>query len=50
LHPAIRKHPILNWLQKYDPTKDKSLVSIKPAAAPEAVHADPVSPSQYAYY
>ena len=26
LHPAIRKHPILNWLKKYDPTKDESLV------------------------
>ena len=49
LHPAIRKHPILNWLQKYDPTKDKSLVSVKPAA-PDSVHADPVSPSRYAYY
>ena len=49
LHPAIRKHPILNWLQKYDPTKDKSLVGVKPSA-PEAVHADPVSPSRYAYY
>ena len=29
LHPSIRKHPILNWLKKYDPTKDDTLVKNK---------------------
>ncbi len=49
LHPAIRKHPILNWLKKYDPTKDESLV--KPSAsdggpAPEEVGDVFFSPSR----
>ena len=35
LHPSIRKHPILNWLKKYDPTKDESLVNHDAAPAPE---------------